>query len=157
MQPNFASLSVNTNHLWYVRAINGTGFSEWARSGFNYLGSHPTLPSIPTQIAPLDDVSISSPEFVWEDQDDATEFRDTNHLWYVRAINGAGFSDWARSGFNFHGSLPSIPTQISPLGDVSINSPEFVWEDQDDTTQFRLWLYDRSLRSVIHLRRQQHV
>jgi len=34
-------------------------------------------------------------------------------------------------------AAPSIPVPISPLGDVSINSPEFVWEDQDDATEFR--------------------
>jgi hypothetical protein len=53
---------------------------------------------------------------------------------------------------NIAAAAPGVPTPVSPLGEVSSESPEFVWRDQDDATHFRLWLYDRELRQRIHVK-----
>ncbi|MFK8080699.1 MAG: CotH kinase family protein [Granulosicoccus sp.] len=47
-------------------------------------------------------------------------------------------------------SAPGNPDMLSPAGPVDTPTPEFVWRDQPDANEYRMFVYDRSVRARIH-------
>lgn len=48
-------------------------------------------------------------------------------------------------------AAPAQPVILAPVGDIATNNPELVWQDQEDATQFRVYVYDRASRTRVHL------
>lgn len=47
-------------------------------------------------------------------------------------------------------SAPTTPVMVSPAGAVDSPVLEYIWLDQIDTDEFRMFVYDRSIRTRIH-------
>ena len=43
-------------------------------------------------------------------------------------------------------AAPAQPVILAPSGDISTGNPELVWQDQQDATLFRVYVYDRQSR-----------
>lgn len=78
-----------------------------------------------------------------------------NHKWSVRAWNIAGYGEWHPAHrFDRLPERPGIATLIAPLDSVSTDSPTFEWQAVEDTTRYRVVVYDRASREYVH--RENH-
>ncbi len=65
-------LGFSRNHRFLLKARNSDGYSNWTRSYFHYVE---TRPEIVTTIAPEGEVFTSTPEFQWQAESNATQYR----------------------------------------------------------------------------------
>jgi len=155
---------------------------------FVFCSSAFAVPANPVMVSPDTAVFTSSPEFVWNDQEDADGFRifvydrstrsrihqqdynradvcdgtfcritpdislgfDRKHQWQVRAFDDEGNSGYSRLYFSYVEPTPGVVTAIAPLGTIETASPVFTWQEEADSSAYRLFIADRTAGTTLH-------
>jgi len=82
---------------------------------------------------------------------DVTLGYSVNHRWAVRANNSEGWNDWTDNQlFDYIDAPPGEITPIAPLVSTNMATPDYSWRDLGNVTDYRLLVYDRYLKTLVH-------
>lgn len=75
-----------------------------------------------------------------------------NHRWFVRAWDNDGWGAWTRTYFDYVDELPAKVTTTNPTGPLTTATPEFIWSDLGNATDYRLYVRDVSSSTTVLLK-----